>query len=81
MLINNNARPDMVNHKNRFLKNYWPSILLISGLLAGGVLGAVLGENARVLQPIGTLFLNLVFVLVVPLVFFSVAQSPCTKAE
>lgn len=65
----------MVNHKNRFLKNYWPSILLISGLLAGGVLGAVLGENARVLQPIGTLFLNLVFVLVVPLVFFSVAQS------
>ena len=65
----------MVNHKNSFLKNYRPSILLISGLLAGGVLGAVLGENARVLQPIGTLFLNLVFVLVVPLVFFSVARS------
>ena len=51
------------------------SLLLLLGLIAGGVLGAILGEKASVLQPVGTIFLNLIFVLVVPLVFLSVAQS------
>lgn len=58
-----------------FLKNYMWSLLLLLGLIAGGVLGAILGEKASVLQPVGTIFLNLIFVLVVPLVFLSVAQS------
>lgn len=58
-----------------FVKNYGGTLVLLLGLIAGGVLGAGLGEGAQVLRPIGTLFLNLVFMLVVPLVFFSVAQS------
>lgn len=57
------------------LKNYRTSILLLLGLLAGGILGVVLGEDAHILRAPGTLFLNLVFVLVVPLVFFSVSHS------
>ena len=61
--------------KNAFLKNYGATLLLLLGLVAGGVLGAVLGEGARVLRVPGMLFLNLVFMLVVPLVFFSVAHS------
>ena len=61
--------------KTAFWKNYGASVLLLIGLAAGGVLGAVLGGNARVLRAPGMLFLNLVFVLVVPLVFFSVAHS------
>ena len=61
--------------KNAFLKNYGATLLLLLGLVAGGVLGAVLGEGAQVLRVPGTLFLNLVFMLVVPLVFFSVAHS------
>ena len=61
--------------KNAFLKNYGATLLLLLGLIAGGVLGALLGEGARVLRAPGMLFLNLVFVLVVPLVFFSVAHS------
>lgn len=58
-----------------FWKNYGTSILLLLGLLVGGILGVVLGEDAHVLQAPGTLFLNLVFVLVVPLVFFSVSNA------
>lgn len=58
-----------------FWKNYGDTLLLLLGLLVGGVIGAVWGDGAHVLQPVGALFLNLVFVLVVPLVFFSVAQS------
>ena len=61
--------------KNAFLKNYGASLLLLLGLVAGGILGVVLGEGAQVLRAPGTLFLNLVFVLVVPLVFFSVAHA------
>ena len=61
--------------KNVFLKNYGATLLLLLGLLVGGVLGAVLGEKAQVLRAPGMLFLNLVFVLVVPLVFFSVSHS------
>lgn len=61
--------------KNTFLKNYGASLLLLLGLVAGGILGVVLGEGAQVLRAPGTLFLNLVFVLVVPLVFFSVAHA------
>ncbi len=58
-----------------FWKNYGTSILLLLGLLVGGILGVVLGEDAHVLRAPGTLFLNLVFVLVVPLVFFSVSNA------
>ena len=61
--------------KNPFLKQYGASLLLLLGLVAGGILGVVLGGDARVLKVPGMLFLNLVFVLVVPLVFFSVAHS------
>ena len=61
--------------KNTFLKNYGATLLLLAGLVAGGVLGAVLGDGAHVLRVPGTLFLNLIFMLVVPLVFFSVSHS------
>ena len=62
---------------NRFFKNYGFSLLLLAGVLAGGVCGLVFGERASVVRPLGDLFLNLMFVLVVPLVFFSMATSFC----
>ena len=49
--------------KNTFLKNYGATLLLLLGLVVGGVLGAVLGDGARVLRAPGMLFLNLVFML------------------
>ena len=67
--------------KSNFLKNYGATLLLLLGFLVGGALGAVLGEKAQVLRAPGMLFLNLVFVLVVPLVFFSVAHSMVTMRQ
>ena len=61
--------------KGTFWNNYGATLLLLLGLAAGGILGAALGAKASALKPVGQLFLNLVFVLVVPLVFFSVANS------
>ena len=51
------------------------TVILLSCLILGGVLGAVLGEKATIVKPIGTLFVNLLFTLIVPLVFFSIAGS------
>ena len=44
-------------------------------ILIGGFLGILLGEKAIVFEPIGNLFLNLIFTLLVPIVFFSISSS------
>lgn len=58
-----------------FFKNYKSSLLLLGAILIGGVVGAVLGPKATVLKPFGDLFLNLLFMSLVPLVFFSVSSA------
>lgn len=56
-------------------ENYKFSLTLLLGIFAGAVIGAVLGEKATVLEPIGTIFINLMFTIVVPMVFVSIASS------
>lgn len=58
-----------------FLKNYRMSLILILSILAGGIIGAILGPKATVLEPFGQIFLNLMFTIIVPLVFFSVTSA------
>lgn len=60
---------------NNFLKTYKSSIILLSSVILGGIIGIVVGPKASVLEPLGTLFINLMFTIIVPLVFFSVASS------
>jgi Na+/H+-dicarboxylate symporter len=57
------------------LKNYAFTIFLLCGISAGGICGIIFGEETAVVKPVGDIFLNLMFVLIVPLVFFSVASS------
>lgn len=59
----------------KFLKNYKTPVILLLSILVGGILGAILGPKASVLEPFGQIFLNLIFTLIVPLVFFSVSSS------
>lgn len=58
-----------------FFKNYKSSLLLLGAILIGGGVGVVLGPKATVLKPFGDLFLNLLFMSLVPLVFFSVSSA------
>ena len=60
---------------NSFLKNNALSLMLLTGVIIGGALGLLFGDGVLFLRPFGQIFLNLIFVLVVPLVFFSIASS------
>lgn len=60
---------------NSFLKNYGSTLALLAGLVAGGIIGISSSTAALALKPAGDLFLNLIFVIIVPLVFFSIAAS------
>lgn len=57
------------------LKTYKTSIILLGSVIIGGMVGAIIGPKASVLEPFGNLFLNLMFTIIVPLVFFSVASA------
>ena len=58
-----------------FINNYRMSLLLLLSVFVGGGLGMVMGPEAKVLEPLGQIYLNLMFTLIVPLVFFSVTSS------
>jgi len=58
-----------------FIKNYTMSFVLILSVFIGGLLGVILGPKAGILEPFGQIYLNLIFTLIVPLVFFGVTSS------
>ncbi|EUJ48046.1 dicarboxylate/amino acid:cation symporter [Paenilisteria rocourtiae] len=59
----------------KILKNYAFSLFLIAGIIIGGAAGLIFGDKTSVVRPIGELFLNLMFVVIVPLVFLSVSSA------
>ena len=50
--------------------SYREPLILIAFVIVGAILGLTLGEKASILYPIGQIWLNLLFVLLVPLIFF-----------
>ena len=69
-----------------FLKNYAFIIFMLIGIVAGCIVGAVwpvvkdaegavLSAGATVLEPLGTLFINMMFCIVVPMVFCSISSA------
>ena len=57
------------------LKNYSGILLLLLGISIGSIIGIVSPSLVEYIKPLGDIFLNLLFVSVVPLVFFAVANS------
>jgi len=62
-------------------KNYKSTIILLLGLLTGGLLGALIPATAAYLKSVGDIFMNTLFVLIVPMVLFSVAASVCNLSK
>ena len=60
---------------NRVLKSYTFSLILISSIALGGLIGYFFGKEALWLKPFGEIFLNLIFTAIVPLIFFSISSA------
>ena len=70
----------------KILKNYGFIITMLLGIIAGCVVGAIfptvkdadgnlISAGATVLEPLGTVFINLMFCIVVPMVFCSICSA------
>lgn len=53
----------------QLLKNYKETITLLLAIVIGGIAGVIYGQDSSVVKPFGDLFLNLMFMIIVPLVF------------
>lgn len=60
---------------HNFCKNYRFPLTIIAAILLGSIIGTVWGTKATVLKPLGDIFLNLMFTVVVPLVFATIASA------
>lgn len=61
--------------KSKIINSYrFPIILLISMIL-GSIVGIIFKESSTFLKPFGDIFLNLMYTIVVPLVFFTISSS------
>lgn len=59
----------------KFLKTYKSVIILLAAIIIGAIVGIAFKEKAAVLSPFGDIFLNLMFVIIVPLIFLSISTS------
>ena len=64
----------------KFLKNYWFILSMLVAIVAGCIVGAV-WPGATALEPLGTVFINLMFCVVVPMVFCSIASAIANMAS
>lgn len=62
-------------NKNEIWKSYRFPLILLGGIFLGALIGVIWGKQAAVLKPLGDIFINLMFTIVAPMVFFSIANA------
>ncbi len=67
--------------KKSVAKNYRFLIILVSAMVLGMIVGWVAPDVATVLKPLGTVFINMMFCVVVPLVFVSISGAVANTAS
>ena len=58
-----------------FLKNYGFILCMLTGIAGGCIVGLAWPETASTLKPLGEIFTNMMFCLVVPMVFCSISSA------
>lgn len=61
--------------KKELWESYRFPLILLGGIVLGAIIGSVFGKQATVLKPLGDIFINLMFTIVVPMVFVSIATA------
>ena len=59
----------------KILKNYKSTLILLLAIIIGAIVGIIFKEDAKVLSPLGDIFINLLLVVIVPLVFLTITTS------
>ena len=59
----------------KFLKNYWFILCMLTGIVAGCLVGWLAPGFGGKIEFLGTLFINMMFCVVVPMVFCSIASA------
>lgn len=59
----------------KFIKNYLSTFVLVLAMVIGTIIGIVFKEDAVLVEPLGTLFLNMLLVIIVPLIFITITTS------
>lgn len=59
----------------KVLKNYKSTLIMLICVIVGAVSGLIFKEKASIVKPFGDLFLNLLLVIIVPLIFFTITSS------
>ena len=59
----------------KFLKNYWFILFMLTGIVGGCLVGAFAPAFGGKIKFLGTLFINMMFCVVVPMVFCSIASA------
>ena len=59
----------------KVLKSYKSTIILLGSIILGAIIGLIFGEKATVLSPFGDVFINLMFVVIVPLIFLTITTA------
>ena len=59
----------------KFFNTYKSTIILLAAIIVGAIIGIVYGEKAAVISPLGDIFLNLLFIAIIPLIFVSITVS------
>ena len=61
--------------KKAIVKNYRFLVIMLLAMVAGCVMGWLAPAASAVIKPLGTVFINMMFCIVVPLVFASISSS------
>ena len=59
----------------KIIKNYKMTIILLAAIVIGAIIGLIFKEKATVLSPFGDIFINLMFVVIVPLIFLTISTA------
>lgn len=59
----------------KIIKNYKSTLILLGSVIIGAICGLIFKDKAEVVKPLGDLFLNLLLVIIVPLIFFTITSS------
>ena len=59
----------------KFLKNYWFILCMLTGIIAGCLVGAFAPSFGKKIEFLGTVFINMMFCVVVPMVFCSISSA------